>query len=243
MDNYKKVLQLDLEFSKEYYLKSFVKTEQQKFLESILEIPSKELYIADIACGAGTLTYHIKEYFSNNQHRFFLLDYLEESIALAKENLSGQNFEFHVGDMCKMSHVPSETFDLMFCWQTLSWIPEPEQALLEMIRVLKPGGKLYLSSLFNLDYDVDIYSSLIDHTRSEEVRQIPISYNTFCCKTIESWLGDCNVNFQFHKFIPSIDFEKVARGRGTHTIMSEQGRIQISGGLLMNWYILEIIKK
>lgn len=242
MDDYKKVIKLDLEYSKDYYLKSIVKTEQQKFLESIIGIPEKELYIADIACGAGTLTYHINEYFKNKNHRYFLLDYVEESIELAKRNLVEGNFEFHIGDMCNMNNVENETFDLMFCWQTLSWIAEPKQALLELIRVLKPGGKLYLSSLFNLDYDIDIFSCLIDHTRLEEVREIPIVYNTFCVKTIESWLVNNKVRFQFHKFIPTIDLEKVARGRGTHTVMTEQGRIQISGGLLMNWYILEITK-
>jgi len=242
MDDYQKVLKMDLEYSKSYYLKSLNKTEQQKFLESIIIIPEKDLYIADIACGAGTLTFHIREHLKNLNHKFYLLDYVEESIELAKENLSEENIEFHVGDMCNMDDVADGTFDLMFCWQTLSWISKPKEALLELIRVLKPGGKLYMSSLFNLDYDVDIYSNLIDHTRPEEVRDIPIAYNTFSKKTIDGWLVDCNVNLQFHPFIPSIDFEKGSRGRGTHTIMSEQGRIQISGGLLMNWYILEVTK-
>jgi ubiquinone/menaquinone biosynthesis C-methylase UbiE len=242
MDDYKKVIKLDLEYSKDYYLKSLVKTEQQKFLESIIDIPQKELYIADIACGAGTLTYHIYEYFKNKNHRYFLLDYVEESIELAKRNLVEGNFEFHVGDMCNMNNVENETFDLMFCWQTLSWITHPKEGLLELIRVLKPGGKLYLSSLFNLDYDVDIFSSLTDHTRSEDVRNIPSAYNTFSEKTISSWLVNSGVRLKFHKFIPTVDFEKVSRGRGTHTVMTEQGRIQISGGLLMNWYVLEITK-
>ena len=54
MDEYKKSLTSDIKNSREYYLKSVIKTEQQKMFENLLSNDSKfkdNLEIADIACG------------------------------------------------------------------------------------------------------------------------------------------------------------------------------------------------
>ena len=55
MDNYKGALKIDLKDSETYFLKSIIKTEQQKALEKILEKkdPTIKYKIADIACGGG----------------------------------------------------------------------------------------------------------------------------------------------------------------------------------------------
>jgi SAM-dependent methyltransferase len=50
----------------------------------------------------------------------------------------------HVGDL-QDTGLPDDTYDSVFCTQVLHHLPEPEQALGEMARMLKPGGNLVLS--------------------------------------------------------------------------------------------------
>lgn len=49
---------------------------------------------------------------------------------------------------CDLREMPveSERFDVVVCTQVLEHVPEPKEVLVELNRVLKPGGKLYLSA-------------------------------------------------------------------------------------------------
>lgn len=124
-DSYLKLIKANQKKAKEYYLKSLNKTEQQKALENLL-IENKNIdmmapyNIADLACGGGTLSYHLAKIFPNAS--FYLLDYNEEAIKLAQEiNIENQNrFYYFVGDMRKIP-LQNNFFDLIFCWQALSW--------------------------------------------------------------------------------------------------------------------------
>lgn len=189
----------------------------------------------------GTLSYHLAEI--NQKCRFHLVDYLEEAIEAAKHlnQRFGDRFLYYVGNIYSLDFEDS-TFDMVFCWQTLSWIEKPKTALLELIRVTKKGGKLYISSLFNIDHDVDIYSKVYDYTRQSGSSQIALIYNTYSLHTLNKWLGGKVSNFRVHKFSTSIPFTYEGRGLGTYTKKCEDGYIQISGGMLMNWGILEIEK-
>ena len=237
-DNYKKYLQNS---SKEYFTKSVAKTEQQKFLESILPHKMSNVRIADIACGAGTLSYHLNKKYENENIKFTLIDYFEDVLNIAKDLNKQSNFNFEIGNLYDLAHHEDNSFDYVFCWQTLSWVDEPQKALLELVRILKPGGKLYLSALFNLDYDVDIYSKIYNHSE-EKLGLIPGNYITISGFSIEKWIGSMCNNFKFYPFIPEIDFIYEGRGLGTKTINSENGKLQVSAGMLMNWAILEIEK-
>ena len=86
MDFYKKHLISNVDKTREYYMKSIVKTEQQKMLEFLLERDDgfiNSINIADIATGGGTLSYHLGKI--NKNANFTLIDYMEESISISKE--------------------------------------------------------------------------------------------------------------------------------------------------------------
>ena len=121
-------------------------------------------------------------------------------------------------------------------------LDEPEKALNELIRITKPGGKIYASSLFNIHHDVDIFAKLLDHTRPNGELGLAFSYNTYSKKTVSKWLDKKVKSFQLHEFIPEIDFTFEGKGIGTYTVNSDKGRLQISAGYLMNWSVLEIEK-
>ena len=50
--------------------------------------------------------------------------------------------------VCDLRAIPVEDdrYDLVFCSQVLEHLPEPSEVLAELFRVLKPGGKLWLSA-------------------------------------------------------------------------------------------------
>lgn len=51
----------------------------------------------------------------------------------------------HVCSITELT-IPDDTYDLVFCSQTLEHVPEPVKALREIQRVLKPGGEAWLSA-------------------------------------------------------------------------------------------------
>lgn len=189
MDNYKNALQIDHQDNQIYYAKSIVKTEQQKALEKLLDNKNKtnNFKISDIACGGGTLTFHLSKLFINSD--YYLVDYLEEGIELAK-NINKENlrYNYFVDNIYSLNKF-EEQFDLTFCWQALSWLDDPKTALDNLIRITKKGGEIYISSLFNIEYDVDIYSKVLDHTRTSSQDLLYFNYNTLSKKTINNWIG------------------------------------------------------
>lgn len=244
MSKYYKALKADKKEFKDYYLKSINKTEQQKFLEFLLANNEKSelVNIADLACGAGTLSYHLSNIYKNA--KFSMIDFNDDAINLAKDICIGENYSFSVGDITKLD-FEDNSFDGVFCWMTLLLFDKDIliKVLDEVIRILKPGQRAYLSSLFNLDYDVDIYSKIYDYTRESTQKDCFFNYNTYSKKTISNILKDKVSKFELVKFSPTIDIDCESRGIGTSTSKLITGeRLQISGGLLMNWGILVIEK-
>ena len=110
------------------------------------------------------------------------------------------------------------------------------------MRVVKSGGKIYLSSLFNLQHDVDIYSKVYDHTRESGKNGIAMNYNTYSQYTIKKWLDSQVKSLNIHQFSSSVPFYYDGKGVGTFTKKCHNEFLQISAGMLMNWGILEIEK-
>lgn len=242
-DNYTKGLKKDKDKFDEYFKKSIVKTEQQKFLETLFDLdPLKNYQIADIACGGGTLTYHLSEIFVNS--KFTLVDYLDDALKIAQDiNKEFREASYVQDDIYLLNSQPDNFYDIVFCWQTLSWLDEPQKALDQLVRITKPGGTIYLSSLFNIDHEVDIYSKVFDLTRESGANNIPYNYNTYSERTIKTWLAG-NVNqIKFHRFVPDIDFHYTGTGIGTYTLDTPNNKkLQFSAGMLLNWAILQINK-
>ena len=238
-------LKKDSNIAKEYYEKSLVKTEQQKFLEELLKkyCSKDKIKIADVACGGGTLSYHLCEKFPNAE--FYLSDMSSDALEIAKSINSGKiNFTFDIADITALNTYKENQFDFVFCWQTLSWLNKPEVGIKELIRIAKPGARIFCSSLFNLERDVDIYSKVVDNTRPSTGEGLSYSYNTYSRVSLDKWiLTKLKAKaYKLHPFNSKIPFEYNGKGIGTSTIKTcDNNYIQISGGMLMNWAILEII--
>lgn len=234
-DSYLSAAQMDKQSTKNYFAKSINKTEQQKALESLLidsknkgELDESAPYrIADLACGGGTLSYHLSSFFPNAS--FVLLDYNEDGLELAKEinAESKDRMEFIQGDLRDLP-LQDSSFDLVFCWQTLSWVDKENisRVMQEIVRILKPKGRLYASSLFNTEFDVDLYTTICDRTRpssyNENNPKKPFTngyYNTYCKQSIID-MCDGVRSLEIVPFYPQIDFKRdfSQRGIGSFTL-------------------------
>jgi len=242
-DQYVAALQIDnkiaLQKQREYHQN---KTRQQCYLEDLIEQDNFEFQkIADVACGGGHLAYHLNKKFPKT--KFTLIDLNEKLLSEAAQLNPGKNFCFAIGDIYNLKNIKDGAFDLICCWQTLSWLENPKQALEELVRITRPGGRLYLSSLFNHDHDVDIYSKVYDWTRDSTNQGYYSCYNTYSMKSINGWLRGLASDIKLFNFDIDIDLPDKLRGLGTYTVKLKQGkRLQISAGMLLNWGILKIIK-
>ena len=93
--------------------------------------------VLEIATGPGILAKHA----APAAKRMIATDYSDGMIAQAKKGAYSENLMFEVADAM---HLPYEenAFDAVIISNALHIIPEPEKALLEIDRVLRPDGIL-----------------------------------------------------------------------------------------------------
>lgn len=218
------------------------KSRQQLFLERLLKEDGYDFAeVGDICCGNGSLSYWLqKEY---PRCHFHLFDLNPAMLKDAARICPGSEFKVSEGDIYDLKGVANGAFDLTLCWQTLSWLEHPQDALRELLRITKPGGRLYLSSLFNLHHDVDIYNKVYDWTRESAKTGHYVCYNVYSMRTVRQWLEAGTARAQVIPFEIDLDLPCNSRGLGTYTAALADGRrLQFSAGMLMNWGVLKIVR-
>jgi ArsR family transcriptional regulator len=99
--------------------------------------------VLDIASGDGVLA----ELLAPHSRRYVCLDSSTKVVLAASERLRKlRNVEVREGDMHALPFA-DEQFDLVVLMHALTYAEHPAQAVLEASRVLRPGGRLLLTSL------------------------------------------------------------------------------------------------
>ena len=101
----------------------------------------KLLDVLDVGCGTGALSLILSEM----GHNVTGIDLSEGMLGKAKEKVKGQNFraEFRLGDAENLS-FENESFDAVINRNLFWMLLDPERAVFEWKRVLKPGGKVII---------------------------------------------------------------------------------------------------
>ena len=102
--------------------------------------------VLDVACGTGLIAFEAARRVGN-AGRVVGVDLSGEMVAAAQQRAGEQGLE-NVAYMRMDGEqlAPRDgAFDVVVCALGLMYMPEPEQALREMRRVLKPGGRLLLA--------------------------------------------------------------------------------------------------
>lgn len=110
---------------------------------------SKNGMIADIAC--GTLNFTQQAYIENHKKNIYLCDLSYEMLKLGrrriKKNVKDRSNIIFLRSNALDMPFNNETIQTVFCFGLLHIFDNPSELLLEMIRILKPGGQIYFNVL------------------------------------------------------------------------------------------------
>lgn len=93
--------------------------------------------VLEIATGPGLLAKHV----AHVARRMIATDYSTGMIAEARKGECPENLTFEVADATALPY-PDDAFDAVLIANALHVMPDPEKALSEIDRVLRPGGLL-----------------------------------------------------------------------------------------------------
>ena len=131
-----------------YYANASFRRVEEKIVRS-LKTNSK---ILDLGCGSGRFSIGASKFVGSVTGLDITPSAIEASNNRAG-NLGISNTSFIVGDMTK---IPFEdnTFDYVFCPRfsinAVATLSQRQKAINEMIRVVRPGGKIFIESFNNL---------------------------------------------------------------------------------------------
>jgi 2-polyprenyl-3-methyl-5-hydroxy-6-metoxy-1,4-benzoquinol methylase len=102
--------------------------------------------ILEIGCGRGDFTCWLAREFGNTAEvcgADFSATAVRKAQAFAKSRQL--RARWLVTDIQSIA-APSSNFDVVFCCETLEHVRDPRKAVAELVRVLKPGGRLFVST-------------------------------------------------------------------------------------------------
>lgn len=90
--------------------------------------------------GAGTCPY--RSFFTHCEYK---TQDFKKYKGIKKNNTIEYGHIDYVSDICNIA-VPNNSFDVILCTEVLEHVPEPIKALGEMVRIVRPGGRLLITA-------------------------------------------------------------------------------------------------
>ena len=134
---YDSIKNWDLQDEVEYLAEPFVAQVEEK---------RRPPLILDVAAGSGRLTLAVRLGDMLPDARWVLLDASRRMLQQARQRL-GQDERLHYVQHTAQ-HLPfdADQFDVVSCMEALEFLPDPAAALDELVRVLRPGGLLFITN-------------------------------------------------------------------------------------------------
>jgi len=102
-----------------------------------------EMVVADVGAGTGFMSAGLAALVK----KVYVLDGSAAMLEIARKNLAQfDNLEFHVADGLSLP-LPDASQDAVFANMYLHHCPEPLAAIREMVRILRPGGRLIITDM------------------------------------------------------------------------------------------------
>jgi len=122
----------------------------------------------DVGCGLGYLTFMAARFF-NERCNLLGIDTDPKLVKIAQKKVNKYNFSnisFEVGDIYNLE-VPKNSFDFIAEQLVLLHLDRPEDAVSELLRVLRPSGSLLIIEPNNLAMSV-VYNNVTNNLGIEE---------------------------------------------------------------------------
>jgi arsenite methyltransferase len=108
-----------------------------------------EYHVADVGAGTGFMTAG----FAPQVERVYVLDGSPAMLEQARKNLVDvPNVVFQEADVTELP-LPDTSLDVVFANMVLHHCPDPVAAILEMARLLRPGGRLVITDMDTHPYE------------------------------------------------------------------------------------------
>jgi ubiquinone/menaquinone biosynthesis C-methylase UbiE len=102
-----------------------------------------EMIVADMGAGTGFVSAGLAPLVK----KVHVLDGSEAMLAVARKNLAQfDNLEFHLAESLSLP-LPDASLDAIFANMYLHHCPDPQAAIREMVRTLRPGGRIILTDM------------------------------------------------------------------------------------------------
>jgi SAM-dependent methyltransferase len=131
--------------------------------------------LLDVGCGLGEAALALAEDLGDHGE-VVGIDKSEQMLRVARSNARSARcaVRFALGDACSLDE-PDNSFDVARSERTLQWLESPEAAVAEMVRVVRPGGRISLIdtdwSTLRIDVGDDRIAALVhDAMRTERGR-------------------------------------------------------------------------
>ena len=114
--------------------------------------------VLDVGTGTGVFVpFLLKKIGSKG--RLVCLDFAEGMLDIAREKKFNGNINFLCADI-KNSGLPDEAFNAVVCYSVFPHFDDKPEALSEIIRVLQPGGRIFIAHTSSRQMINDIHRSL-----------------------------------------------------------------------------------
>jgi len=107
--------------------------------------PCRGERILDAGCGTGRLAQEL----AARGAEVTGVDVSPAMLEIARKKMQGKKAVFLRADVTVLPFAPA-SFDAAVCFTVLEFIPEPEEALRELWRVIRPGGRMVIGVLNRL---------------------------------------------------------------------------------------------
>jgi ubiquinone/menaquinone biosynthesis C-methylase UbiE len=101
------------------------------------------MHFLDVGCGTGWAVGEVAR-LAGGKGEFYGVDLSPKMIEKAEENFRGRSEMHFLQANVESIPLEGDFFDAMICTNSFHHYPRPERALVEMQRLLKPGGKLFI---------------------------------------------------------------------------------------------------
>ena len=186
-------------------------------MEFVRDFIEKGMKVLDAGCGAGRFSVEFAKIGAN----ITLADISPKQIAVAKEKFSENNLpadDFVVTDLKNMPFENS-SFDIVVCYgAALNYLmEETEQGISELVRVLKPGGMIFISVVSKWGLQPILFSSLMKENAVEFLSE-PVENQIYGSIETGYLVQDGRTSHPSRHFFDSKELEKLLENAGVGKI-------------------------